>query len=80
MKNTESMKALVPRFCVFALVLCSLLWSVCGCSTAQPGETAAEGARRHERALAVNQQELMADLDMVLLLDKPSRLTETRVP
>jgi len=80
MNNNEGIKGFLFRSCGLVLVLCCLLWSACGCSSAQPGETATEGARRHKRALAVNQQELMADLDKVLLLDKPSRLTETRVP
>ena len=76
----NSIKSFVFRFCVLGLVSCFLLGSVWGCSAAQPGETAAEGARRHRRVLAVNQQEMMADLDTVLLLDKPSKLTGTRVP
>jgi hypothetical protein len=51
----------------------------CG-SFAQPGETEAEGRRRHLRNLAVNRQEMMADIDKVLLLDEPSRLTDKRIP
>jgi hypothetical protein len=44
------------------------------------GETAAEGRRRHERNLRINSQQLMADFDMLILLDKPSKLTEKRIP
>jgi hypothetical protein len=51
-----------------------------GCSFEQPGETAAEGSRRHKRVLRVNQSEMMSDIDTVLLLDQPSKLTEKRVP
>jgi len=47
---------------------------------AQLGETEAEGHRRHLRNERINQQEMMRDLDMVLLLDKPSKLTDTRIP
>ena len=47
---------------------------------AQPGETEAEGHRRHLRNLSVNQQEMMADIDKVLLFDKPSKLTDKRIP
>ena len=53
----------------------------CGCSSyEQMGETAAEGRRRHQRNLRINQQQLMADLDRVWLLDKPSKLTDKRIP
>ena len=47
---------------------------------AQLGETEAEGRRRHLRNQRLNQQQLMADIDKVLLLDKPSKLTERRIP
>ncbi len=51
-----------------------------GCSISQPGETAAEGHRRHQRVVRINQQEMMADIDTVLMLDEPSRLTDKRIP
>jgi hypothetical protein len=51
-----------------------------GCSSTQPGETAAEGRRRHDRVLRINQQEMMADIDNTLLLDEPSKLTDKRIP
>jgi hypothetical protein len=51
-----------------------------GCSFQQPGETLAEGHRRHKRNLRINQQEMMADIDRVLLLDRPSRLSDKRIP
>jgi len=53
----------------------------CGCSSyEQMGETAAEGRRRHIRNSRLNQQQLMADLDRFWLLDKPSKLTDKRIP
>jgi len=53
----------------------------CGCSSyEQMGETAAEGRRRHIRNSRINQQQLMADLDRFWLLDKPSKLTDKRIP
>jgi hypothetical protein len=53
----------------------------CGCkSYEQMGETAAEGRRRHLRNQRINQQQLMADLDRFMLLDKPSKLTDKRIP
>jgi hypothetical protein len=52
-----------------------------GCSSlSQPGETAAEGSRRHDRVARINQQEMMADMDKTLMLDKPSKLTDKRIP
>jgi hypothetical protein len=52
-----------------------------GCSSfSQPGETAAEGHRRHLRTARINQQELMEDIDTVMMFDKPSRLTDKKIP
>ena len=65
---------------ILALFLWILIFLPCGCSSAQPGETAAEGRRRHDRVARINQQEMMADIDKALLLDKPSRLTDKRIP
>jgi hypothetical protein len=46
----------------------------------QPGETAAEVNRDHARTLRINQQEMMADIDRTLGTDKPSKLTDKRLP
>ncbi|MDT8302295.1 MAG: hypothetical protein RQ760_12485 [Sedimentisphaerales bacterium] len=52
-----------------------------GCkSYEQMGETAAEGHRRHIRNSRLNQQQLMADLDSFWLVDRPSKLTDKRIP
>jgi hypothetical protein len=52
-----------------------------GCkSSDQIGETVAEGSRRHKRVLRLNRNELMEDIDTFMLLDKPSKLTEKRIP
>ena len=45
-----------------------------------PPETTAEGHRRHKRTARINQQELVEDIDKALLLDKPSKLTDKRIP
>lgn len=63
---------------LLAFVLCTLALSLWGC--AQPGETAAEGDRRHERVLTISQQQLTSDVDTFLLTDKPSKLSDMRVP
>jgi len=51
-----------------------------GCSMSQLGESAAEGNRRHRRILRLYPPELVTDIDQVLFLDRPSRLTERRIP
>jgi len=69
------------RRVVLAIVLFVFVFLPCGCrSYEQLGETAAEGRRRHMRALRINRQEMMADLDTLMLLDKPSKLTDKRIP
>ncbi len=66
---------------ILVVVLCALFLVPLGCkSYNQLGETAAEGHRRHKRALRINHQEMMHDLDAIMLLDKPSKLTEKRIP
>jgi hypothetical protein len=66
---------------ILSIILLFMVFIPLGCSSpSQPGETAAEGHRRHQRIARINQQELMADIDMVLMLDEPSRLTDKRIP
>lgn len=66
---------------ILVVVLCALFLVPLGCkSYDQLGETAAEGHRRHKRTLRINRQEMMADLDALMLLDKPSKLTDKRIP
>jgi len=66
---------------ILVIVLCALFFVPLGCSSYdQMGETAAEGRRRHERTARINRQEMMEDLDTLMLLDKPSKLTDKRIP
>ncbi len=66
---------------ILVVVLCALFLVPLGCkSYDQLGETTAEGRRRHKRTLRINRQEMMHDLDMLMLLDKPSKLTDKRIP
>ena len=68
-------------FLLLAVLLCTAIFWLGGCSLIeQPGETAAEGHRRHLRNLSVNQQNLNADIDRTLLIDKPSKLTDKKIP
>lgn len=63
-----------------AITLCAFVFLPYGCSFEQPGETVAEGHIRHQRNLRINSQQMMADIDKALLLDKPSKLTDKRIP
>ena len=78
----ETMKSVCVSVCkvILSVILLVLVFAPFGCSSLQPGETAAEGNRRHQRVARINQQEMMADIDTVLLLDKPSKLTDKRIP
>ena len=74
------MKSVFVCKVILTFILLVLLFMPFGCSSSQPGETAAEGNRRHQRVFRINQELLMADIDTVLLLDKPSKLTDKRIP
>jgi len=63
---------------ILGIFLFALIFWLSGCS--QPGETTAEGNRRHIRNVRINQQELNQDVDKALLFDKPSKLSDKRVP
>jgi len=69
-------------YCTSLLVFfASLLIFLGGCQEmfAQPGETEAEGHRRHLRNLRVNQRELVEDLDKIFLFDQPMQTTPMRI-
>ena len=78
----ESAAVCVYKKVVLVIVFCALVFWLGGCGEffAQPGETVAEGRRRHARNARINHQELMEDIDMVMLFDKPRKLTEKRIP
>jgi hypothetical protein len=65
------------------LVAISGLFAVLGngcCPKPMPGETAAEVHRRHERINDIRKQQLRSDIDKFLLTDKPSELSDVRIP
>lgn len=77
----SKVKSRILSFFTFAVIFCGAVFLLCGCSSyEQPGETAADGSRRHERVLRINRQEMMTDIDRSLLLDRPSKLTDLRIP
>jgi hypothetical protein len=66
---------------LFAVVaLCLLGMVLSGCSWNHPGETAKEVNRRHDRTLRLNNEMMLSDIDRLLLLDRPSHLTDKRIP
>jgi len=66
---------------ILGIALCALVFVLFGCEFFnQPGETAAEGHRRHLRNLRLQRQEMMQDIDHALLTDEPSKLTDKRLP
>jgi hypothetical protein len=66
---------------LLVVVLLTLAVMSTGCGLfGQPGKTAAEVNRDHIRTLKVNENEMMADVDKALLIDKPSKLTERHLP
>ena len=69
------------RSIILTVILSVLIFLPYGCGFfSQLGETSAEGHQRHKRVLRINRQEMMADVDRVLLLNQPSKLTDKRVP
>ena len=65
---------------ISGVVLSALVFWFSGCKSDQLGETTAEGNRRHQRNLRLDRQEMTEDIDTALLLDKPSKLTDKRIP
>ena len=63
---------------ILGSILCALI--LCGLGCSQPGETVAEGHRRHLRILPLNQEAMTHDIDVALQMDKPSKLSDKRVP
>ena len=73
------MKKSFVRRVLLVVALFGIMLSL-GCATDQPGETMAEGHRRHKRVLRINSQGFWSDLDTLFLTDKPSTLTDMRLP
>ena len=64
---------------ILSILLCVIVLGLCGCWE-QMGETAAEGSRRHQRKLRLDGQGLAEDIDMLWLMDAPTKLSERRIP
>jgi hypothetical protein len=79
-ENGKERRGLRVCLLMLALGLCLCAGLLAGCTTQQPGETAREVSRRHHRVGRLNGQMMWADIDRALLLDKPSMLTDKRIP
>ncbi len=64
-------------YILLAAVIMPMIIISGGC--AKYGETLAEGHRRHKRILNLNHQGLIEDIDMILMMDEPSRRTRYRI-
>ena len=70
------------RSYIWKVVAAAIVWAavlIAGCGE-QPGETVAEGRRRHLRKDRIDQQSLRQDIDRVMLYEEPSPLTDKRFP
>lgn len=74
MKNSIITKCLTVV--LWLCVLAGLIAVNTGCFAGSPGETRSEVHRRHMRVINTDKQQIQDDIDAVLLLNKPSRLTE----
>ncbi len=72
-------RSLILRFFAVAAAACISVLVLAGCG-GQPGETRAEVSRRHDRVVRLNGEMMRSDIDKVLMLDQPSRLTDKRLP
>jgi len=76
----EKLKSGLTMLLAAFLILVGLLAAGCGGLFSQPGETAVEGHRRHLRQLRISGQQFMSDVDTALMTDRPSGLSEKRLP
>jgi len=77
-QKKEKMMKKVRVSVIWGIMLYILVLGMSGCN--QPGETSAEGARRHQRYMSISKQEMLQDADKLMLTDEPSKLTDKRMP
>ena len=61
---------------LYLCLLTVLIGALAGCAAGTPGETAEEVHTRHVGIIKTNWLEMQDDIDAVLMLDKPSRLSD----
>lgn len=72
MKNVLFSRNFRVIFCV--CVLCSMGVCLMGCGT--PGETSAEVNRRHNNAIRTESLQMQDDVDALLMIEQPSKLSD----
>ena len=77
MKYNMNMRFLARAMCLFGLSLMVLV--LVGCNMGAPGETASQVRQRHVDVSKTNLIQVQSDLDAVLLLNKPSRLSDKAI-
>lgn len=73
MKNAAILKCLGRVCCLW--VLCLIVFCLGGCLSS-PGETSSEIHRKHMNTIKTDKLQIQDDVDAVLHLDQPSRLSE----
>lgn len=67
-------KVFKAAFCVCVLSL--LVYCLTGCTCPASGETKEEVVRRHKRVYNNQLLEMQNDVDAILMIDRPSRLSD----
>lgn len=75
MNKTRTYKYYGVVLCLFVSFVVAI--SLCGCSS--PGETPDEISRRHKRVIRNDWLQVQSDADAVMMLDKPSRVSDNPV-
>ncbi len=75
MKKTNFLKYFGVMFCF--CILCVVALCLSGCFKFKgPGETTSQVHQRHMRVINTSRRQMQDDIDAVLLLDKPSKLSD----
>ena len=61
------------------VVLCMMVFWLGACSRSHLGKTTEEIKRDHIRNARLDRQQLAEDIDSLLLIDEPSKLTDKRI-
>lgn len=77
MRNMSASRYFRVAICI--CVLGSVVLCLTGCNRGTPGETAAEVNRRHIHIIDNNMRQLQSDIDAVLMLDEPSKLSDRHI-
>ena len=71
----------ISTLTLLCVIWCSLVLTFSGCGQgAQPGKTKAEVRREHLRNKRIVREQLRQDINTFMLDDKPSKLSDKRIP